>query len=116
MSAVGLLPMALEGFEIDNFFAGAAAMDKRTRAPERQQKAAMLLGLCGVRHGRQGAKDMVTPVQGPGWRCCQIPAATCHGIAGRKRISTAHCAQGMCLRQPKAQRPARYVNNCGMVF
>ncbi len=33
MSAVGLLPMALEGFDIDNFLAGAAAMYKRTRAP-----------------------------------------------------------------------------------
>src|SRR5947199_5357156 len=37
MSAVGLLPMALEGFDIDNFLAGAAAMDKRTRAPDATQ-------------------------------------------------------------------------------
>src|SRR5437879_8092371 len=34
MSAVGLLPMALEGFDIDNFLAGAAAMGKRTRVPD----------------------------------------------------------------------------------
>jgi len=30
MSAVGLLPMALQGFGIDAFLAGAAAMDERT--------------------------------------------------------------------------------------
>jgi len=31
MSAVGLLPMALQGFGIDAFLAGVAAMDERTR-------------------------------------------------------------------------------------
>src|SRR5215831_12097684 len=31
MSAVGLLPMALQGFDIDAFLAGAASMDERTR-------------------------------------------------------------------------------------
>src|SRR5256714_5821382 len=41
MSAVGLVPMALEGFDIDNFLAGAAAMDERTRANAVRQKAAM---------------------------------------------------------------------------
>src|SRR6184192_1542447 len=45
MSAVGLLPMALEGFDIDNFLAGAAAMDVRTRIPDVAQNAAMLLAL-----------------------------------------------------------------------
>ena len=39
MSAVGLLPMALEGFDIDNFLAGAAAMDERTRVPDVKQNA-----------------------------------------------------------------------------
>ena len=38
MSAVGLLPMALEGFDIDNFLAGATAMDERTRMPDVAQK------------------------------------------------------------------------------
>jgi len=32
MSAVGLLPMALQGFKIDQFLAGAASMDAKTRA------------------------------------------------------------------------------------
>src|SRR5205814_3870462 len=45
MSAVGLLPMALEGFNIDDFLAGAAAMDERTRIPDGTQNAAMLLAL-----------------------------------------------------------------------
>src|SRR5205823_7487695 len=45
MSAVGLLPMALEGFDIDNFLAGAAAMDAHTRIPDTAQNAAMLLAL-----------------------------------------------------------------------
>ncbi len=60
MSAVGLVPMALEGFDIDNFLAGAAAMDAKTRAPEARQNAAMLLALMWyyATEGR-GKKDMV---------------------------------------------------------
>src|SRR6185437_6836132 len=45
MSAVGLLPMALQGFNIDDFLAGAAAMDKHTCTPDVSQNAAMLLAL-----------------------------------------------------------------------
>jgi glucose-6-phosphate isomerase len=60
MSAVGLLPMALEGFEIDNFLAGAAAMDERTRASDFGQNAAMLLALMWYYAGNgKGDKDMV---------------------------------------------------------
>jgi glucose-6-phosphate isomerase len=60
MSAVGLLPMALEGFDIDNFLAGAAAMDERTRVPEVKQNAAMLLALMWYYAGNgKGDKDMV---------------------------------------------------------
>ena len=60
MSAVGLVPMALEGFNIDNFLSGAAAMDERTRVPDIAQNAAMLLALmwCYAGNGR-GEKDMV---------------------------------------------------------
>ena len=60
MSAVGLLPMALEGFDIDDFLRGAAAMDERTRRPDAAQNAAMLLALAWyyVGHGK-GEKDMV---------------------------------------------------------
>ncbi len=60
MSAVGLLPMALEGFDIDNFLAGAAAMDERTRIPDVTQNAAMLLALMWYYAGNgRGEKDMV---------------------------------------------------------
>ena len=60
MSAVGLLPMALLGFEIDRFLAGAAAMDQETRKDVVEQNAAMLLALMWFYAGEgRGAKDMV---------------------------------------------------------
>jgi glucose-6-phosphate isomerase len=60
MSAVGLLPMALEGFDIDEFLAGAAAMDERTRIPHATQNAALLLALMWYYAGNgKGEKDMV---------------------------------------------------------
>lgn len=60
MSAVGLVPMALQGLDIDNFLAGAAAMDERTRTPDSQQNAAMLLALMWFYSGNgRGEKDMV---------------------------------------------------------
>src|SRR6188474_1741236 len=60
MSAVGLLPMALQGFDIDAFLAGAAAMDERTRVPNVAQNAAMLLALMWYYAGNgKGEKDMV---------------------------------------------------------
>ena len=60
MSAVGLVPMALEGSNIDNFLAGAAAMDERTRANDVKQNAAMLLALMWFYAGNgRGEKDMV---------------------------------------------------------
>src|SRR5216117_1252635 len=60
MSAVGLLPMALQGFDIEAFLAGAAAMDERTRIPEVAQNAAMLLALMWYSVGNgKGEKDMV---------------------------------------------------------
>jgi glucose-6-phosphate isomerase len=60
MSAVGLVPAALEGFDIDQFLAGAAAMDSKTRANETQRNAAMLLALMWHYAGNgRGEKDMV---------------------------------------------------------
>ncbi len=60
MSAVGLLPMALEGFDIDSFLAGAAAMDEHTRTRDAAQNAAMLLALMWYYAGNgKGDKDMV---------------------------------------------------------
>ncbi len=60
MSAVGLVPMALQGFDIDAFLAGAAAMDERTRVNNPAQNAAMLLALMWHYAGNgRGEKDMV---------------------------------------------------------
>src|SRR5438477_2317627 len=60
MSAVGLVPAALEGFDIDSFLAGAAAMDVKTRATDATQNAAMLLALMWFYAGNgRGEKDMV---------------------------------------------------------
>ena len=60
MSAVGLLPMALEGFDIDSFLAGAAAMDEHTRTRDVTQNASMLLALMWYYVGDgKGDKDMV---------------------------------------------------------
>ena len=60
MSAVGLVPMALQGFKIDNFLAGAAAMDEKTRVNDFRQNAAMLLALMWFYSGNgRGEKDMV---------------------------------------------------------
>ena len=60
MSAVGLLPMALQGFDIDDFLAGASAMDERTRTQDVTKNAAMLLALMWYYAGNgKGEKDMV---------------------------------------------------------
>ncbi|HJT81210.1 MAG TPA: glucose-6-phosphate isomerase, partial [Chthoniobacterales bacterium] len=60
MSAVGLLPMALQGFAIDEFLAGAAKMDERTRETDMTRNAAMLLALMWHHAGNgRGQKDMV---------------------------------------------------------
>jgi glucose-6-phosphate isomerase len=60
MSAVGLVPAALEGFDLDQFLAGAAAMDAKTREPEAARNAAMLLALMWHFAGNgKGEKDMV---------------------------------------------------------
>ncbi|HST29445.1 MAG TPA: glucose-6-phosphate isomerase [Chthoniobacterales bacterium] len=60
MSAVGLVPMALQGLDIGNFLAGAAAMDEKTRGNDATQNAAMLLALMWFYIGNgRGEKDMV---------------------------------------------------------
>lgn len=60
MSAVGLLPAALQGIDIKEMLAGAALMDESTRIPVLRENPAALLAMCwywasdGV-----GSKDMV---------------------------------------------------------
>ena len=60
MSAVGLLPMALQGLDIDAFLAGASAIDAKTRVPNASENAAMLLALMWFYASNgKGEKDMV---------------------------------------------------------
>lgn len=59
-SVVGLVPMALQGIEVDRFLEGAAAMDARTRSDEVANNAAMQLALAWYHEGEgKGEKDMV---------------------------------------------------------
>jgi glucose-6-phosphate isomerase len=60
MSAVGLVPMALQGLDVKAFLAGAKAMDAKTRSDDIGRNAAMLLALMWWHAGGgRGAKDMV---------------------------------------------------------
>ena len=60
MSAVGLLPLALQGLEIGGIIEGASLMDEWTRTTETRKNPAMLLALSWHFAGSgKGAKDMV---------------------------------------------------------
>jgi glucose-6-phosphate isomerase len=59
-SAVGLLPMALQGFDLDGFLKGAADMDKLTRKHDTKSNPAAMLALAWYHCGcGKGNKDMV---------------------------------------------------------
>lgn len=60
MSAVGLLPAALQGIDVEQMLAGAAAMDVATRVPDARKNPAALLALMWFHAGNgKGEKDMV---------------------------------------------------------
>jgi glucose-6-phosphate isomerase len=60
LSAVGLLPAALQGLNIDGLLAGAAACDEATRQQDTQRNPAAMLALMWHHAtGGQGRKDMV---------------------------------------------------------
>jgi len=60
LSAVGLLPAALQGFSIDEMLRGAREMDLATRAPDTKRNPAALLALMWHHAGGgAGRKDMV---------------------------------------------------------
>ena len=60
LSAVGLLPAALQGLDIDDMLKGAAACDKVTRTPNVEgNPAAQLALMWHFAGGGRGAKDMV---------------------------------------------------------
>jgi glucose-6-phosphate isomerase len=60
-SAVGLVPMALQGLDAEGFLAGAAAMDEATRTRTTRSNPALLLALAWhhATGGRGGTKAMV---------------------------------------------------------
>jgi len=59
-SAVGLVPFALQGFSVDQFLAGAAAMDALTRRLTSRENPAAMLALAWYHCGcGKGNKDMV---------------------------------------------------------
>ena len=60
LSAVGLLPAALQGLDVDGLLAGAAACDEATRVPNVAKNPAAMLALAWYREtGGRGQKDMV---------------------------------------------------------
>jgi glucose-6-phosphate isomerase len=60
LSAVGLLPARLQGFDVDAMLAGARDMDVATRLRETEKNPAALLALSWFHAGRgRGEKDMV---------------------------------------------------------
>ena len=60
MSAVGLLPAALQGLDVDGVLAGARAMDAVTREKDPRKNPAALLALAWYAAGDgRGTKDMV---------------------------------------------------------
>ena len=60
MSAVGLVPLALQGLEIGGILEGASLMDEWTRSTDTRKNPAMLLALSWhFAGGGKGAKDMV---------------------------------------------------------
>jgi glucose-6-phosphate isomerase len=60
MSAVGTIAAALQGVDVPQFLAGAAAMDAETRQRPARENAAMLLALMWHHAGKgKGLKDMV---------------------------------------------------------
>ncbi|MDE0826513.1 MAG: glucose-6-phosphate isomerase [Akkermansiaceae bacterium] len=60
LSTVGLVPMALQGIDLNAMLAGAAAMDEKTRSDDPADNAALQLALAWHHEGNgKGEKDMV---------------------------------------------------------
>jgi glucose-6-phosphate isomerase len=99
MSAVGLLPMALQGFDIDAFLAGAAAMDERTRVPDRGAKCrhASRSHVVSRRQRKRREGHGRFPIQISPGAVYQISPATRDGIVRQRKESRGrNCASGHC--------------------
>jgi glucose-6-phosphate isomerase len=83
MSAVGLVPLRLQGLDMQALLDGAAAMDAWTRRPETLKNPAMLLALAWHFAGNgKGEKGHGGPaLQGSTRALLEIPPATRHGVA-----------------------------------
>ena len=77
LSAVGLLPAALQGLDIDGLLAGAAACDEATRQHDaRRNPAALMALIVASRHRRQGSEGHGrAALQGPLAPVQPLPAA-----------------------------------------
>jgi len=68
-SAVGLLPAALQGLDVDAFLEGARAMDDATLLPDlARNPAALLAAAWHVEGAGRGRRDMV--ILPTGTACC----------------------------------------------
>ena len=85
LSAVGLLPAALQGIDIDAMLAGAADCDAATRGHETLRNPAALMALMwyAATDGKGKEGPGRPPVQGSPSPFQPLPAATCDGIAGQ---------------------------------
>ena len=83
LSAVGLLPAALQGLDVDGLLAGAAAMDEATRVADALRQPGRAAGAVLVprhrRRGRQGHGGAA--LQGLAAAALPLPAAAGHGVA-----------------------------------
>ncbi len=89
MSAVGLLPAVLQGVDIDNFLAGAAAMDEQTRkeeaAAQRRHAPRADVALRGERARREGHGR--SALQGSAPALQPLFAAARHGVVRERTRS-----------------------------
>ena len=109
-SAVGLLPAALQGIDIDGLLAGARLCDALTRTPDvRAQPGGAACADVVSCHRRPGREGHGAPaLQGPASPLFPVPAAARHGVAregngpGRQDGTPRHCG----IRQQGRHRPA----------
>ena len=82
LSAVGLLPAALQGLDIDAMLAGAAAMDEVTRSHDTRRNPAALLALMWYPPPAAGEEGHGGPaLQGSPAALLPLSAAAGHGVA-----------------------------------
>jgi glucose-6-phosphate isomerase len=110
LGPVGLLPAALQGLEIGEILAGAAAMDMLTRTPKlRENPAALLAAAWFPRHQGRRAKDMVvSPTRTPPPLLALPPQLIMESLGKELDLAGRVVNQGIAVYGNKGfQRPAR---------